>query len=168
MINLTPLSVNRYVIYCNTLFDTSIVGNYFLFGFLNGFTKEWTYVLPTIVERNNRFISFDLELCPNPATQDLYGGVVYLDPSGNWDYKMWGLITPSLTPNGFLPSGQWQDGYLLDKGQMYLNYQTPKEVPFLSYTSSNDNLQSYIYYSSDHIWNNVAVLANYVDWNWDE
>lgn len=164
MINLTPLSVNRYVIYCNTLSDTP---KYFLFGFKNGFTKQWDYVIPTVVERNTRYISFDLELCPNIATQDLFGGVVYLDPSGNWDYGMWSLITPDPSA-GQTYSLDPSNGILLDKGQMYLNYQAPPEVPFLSYTSSNDNLQSYIYYSSDHIWNNVAVLANYVDWNWDE
>jgi hypothetical protein len=64
MINLRNLTNNDdIIIYVNTLSaDIPYDSDLFLFGFKNGFTNTWTYVMPQIVTQNSRYIRFSIQL----------------------------------------------------------------------------------------------------------
>jgi hypothetical protein len=144
VITLTPNTTNTFVIYVDTIDnEVQTYGDYFLFGFENGFTREWTYVVPTVLTRNTRYIKFEITVTPNEVDYPLDGSV-YLAPSGNWDYKLWNTATATLNP---------ASGNLLDEGQMSLEDLSPAEVTFTPYVSNNESLSSYVYYSANGVWN---------------
>lgn len=184
MINLDQLTSNEFIIYANTIDnDVQEFGDYFLIGFQSGFTKEWTYVIPFVLARNTRFLKFTIDLVANISIEDPTNSVVYLSPSGNWDYKVWNTTYATLDP---------ALGTLIDSGQMILNYQTPPEVIFetyasgneelqaiifspatgpsepIVYQSNNESLQSYVYYTSNGIWNDTSNLPNTDENQWEE
>jgi hypothetical protein len=184
MINLEQLSPNEFVIYANTIDnDVQSFGDYFLIGFQSGFSKEWTYVIPFVLVRNTRYIKFEIELVANISIEDPSNGIVYLSPSGNWDYKVWNNTYATLDPGL---------GTLIDSGQMILNNQAPPEVIFDTYVSSNENLQSviftpatgpsepivyqsnneslqsYVYYTSNGIWNNTGNVPEADQNEWED
>lgn len=141
MINLQNLSNNDdIIIYVNTLdADIPYNSNNYLFGFKNGFTNVWTYVMPTVVVQNSRYIRLSIQLVANAALADPENGIVQLGPQGNFDYKFWAIDTPTLDP---------YDGYLLDKGQMYLENILPEE-PTIVYVSDNDPERNVVYLTRD-------------------
>lgn len=184
MINLEQLTSNEFVIYANTIDnDVQEFGDYFLIGFQSGFTKEWTYVIPFVLTRNTRYLKFTISLVANISIEDPTNGIVYLSPSGNWDYKIWNTDYATLDPG---------IGTLIDSGQMILNDQNPPEVIFdtyvsanedlqsviftpatggtepIVYESNNEQLQSYVYYTSNGIWNNTSNLPEADQNQWEE
>ena len=142
MINLTAGEVNQIIIYADTVSNADVsYGNYFLFGFQDTFSKEYFYVIPDYTTRNTRFINFQVEV--SDACLDEPGsGVIFLRLPGNWNYKLWNMVSPSLDP---------ADGDLIDQGQAYLNPYNPPEVSFIEYESANDNLESEVYMYSEAI-----------------
>ena len=184
MINLNQQTGNEFVIYANTISnDVQEFGDYFLIGFQSGFTKEWTYVIPFVLVRNTRYLKFEITLVPNISIEDPSNGIVYLSPSGNWDYKIWNTDYATLDP---------AIGTLIDSGQMILKDQTPPEVIFetfvsanedlqsvifapatgpdetVVYQSNNESLQSYVYYTSNGIWNNTSNIPESDQNQWEE
>jgi hypothetical protein len=184
MINLEQLASNEFVIYANTIDnDVQEFGDYFLIGFQSGFTKEWSYVIPFVLVRNTRFLKFEITLVANISIEDPSNGEIYLSPSGNWDYKIWNTDYATLDP---------AIGTLIDSGQMILNDQTPPEVIFetfasanedlqsvifvpatgpdetVVYQSNNEGLQSYVYYTSNGIWNNTSNVPEADQNEWEE
>lgn len=158
MILLKQNSANEFVIYANTISnDLQDFGDYFLIGFQNGFTKEWSYVVPYVLTRNTRFIKLQIDIVPSFPEEDPLNNVIYLSPSMNWDYKIWNTENPTLDP---------AFGTLIDNGQMMLENQVPSEVPFVSYESPNDTLKAYVYYTANGIWNNTSNLWNYFQSVW--
>ena len=141
MINLRNLTNNNdIIIYVNTLdADIPYDTNNFLFGFKNGFTNVWTYVIPQIVTQNSRYIRFSIELVAQSSAVDPYNGIIQLGPQGNFDYKFWAIDLPELDPF---------DGYLLDKGQMYLENILP-EIPNIVFISDNDPERNIVYLTRD-------------------
>lgn len=141
MINLRNLTTNDDIIlYINTLNpDIPYSANLFLFGFKNGFTNRWTYVIPQIVTQNSRYIKFSVELVQLLSEVDAENGVIQMSPSGNWDYKLWALGDVTLDPSG---------GYLLDEGQLYLENTSPEMVDVF-YISDNDPERNVVYLTRD-------------------
>lgn len=138
MINLTAGGVNQIIIYADTITNADVsYGDYFLFGFQNTYTKEWYYVIPNFTTRNTRYINFQVDV-PSVDVDDPSNGIIYLFPPGNFTYKLWNMVSPSLDP---------ATGDLQDQGQMYLNPFTPPEVEFVPYISDNENLSNIIFYS---------------------
>jgi hypothetical protein len=142
MINLTAGQVNQIIIYADTVSNADVsYGNYFLFGFQDTFSKEYFYVIPDYTTRNTRFINFQVEV--SDACLDEPGsGTIFLQLPGNWNYKLWNMVSPSLDP---------ADGDLIDQGQAFLNPYNPPEVSFIEYESANDNLESEVYMYSEAI-----------------
>ena len=140
MLNLTAGQTNDAIIYVNTI-STDVVtfGDYFLLGFQNTYSKNWAYVIPTVVSRNSRYVKFRFDVAAADI-EDPENGIVWLFAPGNWTYKVWNSVTPTLDPSV---------GDIIDAGQMYLNDYTPPEIVFTSYDSSNNNLANVIYYSGD-------------------
>ena len=136
MINLTAGEVNQIIIYADTISNAEIsYGNYFLFGFQDTYSKEWFYVIPDYTTRNTRYVNFQVEV--SSACLDEPGsGTIFLQLPGNWNYKLWNMVSPSLDP---------ADGDLIDQGQAFLNPYDPPEVGFIEYESANDNLESEVY-----------------------
>jgi hypothetical protein len=158
MLNFNPNDKNTFVIYADTIDNpVQTFGDYFLFGFQNGFTKEWTYVVPTVLIRNSRYLKFEINIVPSLALDDLLNSDVYLFPSGNWDYKLWNTDLPTLDP---------ASGNLIDKGQMILADEIPAEVAFVPYVSNNETLKSFVYYTANGVWNNTAQLWDYYESEW--
>lgn len=137
MINLLNLTNNTdIIIYVNTLDpDIPYTTNNFLFGFKNGFTNTWTYVMPQIEVQNSRYTRFGIELVPLPTQVDAENGIVMLSPSGNWDYKLWAIDEPTLDPF---------NGYVIEEGQMYLENTIP-ETQNVTYISDNDPERNIVY-----------------------
>jgi hypothetical protein len=184
MIQLQQDTGNEFIIYADTITNNvEEFGDYFLIGFQSGFTKEWSYVIPYVLTRNTRYLKFQITLVPNVSIEDPANGIVYLEPSGNWDYKVWNAEYATLDP---------ANGNLIDNGQMILLNQDPPEIEFETYVSANDdlqaivyepvtggsgpvvyqsvndNLQSYIYYSANGVWNNTANQMNYTQNEWED
>lgn len=183
MIQLQQQTGNEFVIYANTIDnDVQEFGDYFLVGFQSGFSKQWTYVIPYVLTRNTRYLKFQITLVANVSIEDPANGIVYLSPSGNWDYKIWNTEYATLDP---------AIGNVIDTGQMILEDQTPPEVFFEQfesandtleaviylgptgatgpavYVSENDNLQTYVYYTANGVWNNTANRMDYDENDWD-
>jgi hypothetical protein len=183
MIQLQQETGNEFIIYANTISnDVEEFGDYFLIGFQSGFTKLWTYVIPYVLTRNSRYLKFQITLVANISIEDPANGIVYLDPSGNWDYKIWNTDYATLDP---------ATGNLIDSGQMILEDQNPPEVFFeqfvsgndileavvyqgptgetgpVIYQSVNDTLESYVYYTANGVWNNTANQMNYQQNVWE-
>jgi len=155
LINFHNLQPNSVIIYVNTLSaDNNPWGtNNFLFRFKNGFTREWTSVVPTIVKQNTRYTEFEIELTLTNA-QDPLNGFVSLSPSGNWDYELWAINAPSLDPS---------PGRLIDRGQMFLENDY-KEIPNVTYISDNEESHSIVYLTRTP--NECAVWSTFPDvWN---
>ncbi len=137
MINLNNLETNSIIIYVN-VDDVEINPYYgsglFLFGFKNGFSRQWSYVIPDIVTSNSRYTEFEIELTVL-QNEDPENGLVTLSPSGNWDYKLWAIDEVSLDPSV---------GVLIDKGQMYLE-NVAAEIPSIVYLSDNDSDKNIVY-----------------------
>lgn len=163
MINLKNLQVNDDIlIYVNTLdADIPYTSNLFLFGFKNGFTHKWTYVIPTILVQNTRYTKFSIELV-HAQSQDAEDGKVTLSPDGNWDYKLWAIDTPTLDP---------AYGFILDEGQMYLDG-TSNEITTVTYISDNEAEENIVYLSNDFVvctkWNNAPDLWNLAVQEWNQ
>ena len=154
MINLQNLTNNTdIIIYVNTLdADIPYATNNFLFGFKNGFTNVWTYVMPQIEVQNTRYTRFGIELVQQQSSVDAENGVIQLSPSGNWDYKLWAIDQPSLDP---------YDGYLLEEGQMYLENIVP-ELSTITYLSDNDPERNIVYLTRDE--SNCATWSSTDIW----
>ena len=159
MILLKQNSANEFIIYANTISnDLQDFGNYFLIGFQNGFTKEWSYVVPYVLTRNSRYLKLQIDVVPSYPEEDPLNNVIYLSPSMNWDYKVWNTETPTLDP---------AFGTIIDNGQMLLENQVNPEVPFVAYKSANDTLKSFVYYTANGIWNNTGQLWDYYEAEWN-
>lgn len=142
MINLTAGQVNQIIIYADTVSNADVsYGNYFLFGFQDTYSKEWFYVIPDYTTRNTRFVNFQVEVS-DACIDEPGSGVIFLRLPGNWNYKLWNMVAPSLDP---------ADGDLIDQGQAFLNPYDPPEVSFIEYESANDNLESEVYMYSQAI-----------------
>lgn len=140
MIQIEPNSTNVFVIYADTISNSvDTFGDYFLIGFLNGFTKYWSYVVPNVISRNSRYIKFSINTV-GENTDDPINGSIYLGPSGNWDYKVWNKAVENLSPTGIL----------IDEGQMVL-LESPldPELDFISYVSDNEKGKAIVYQSSN-------------------
>ncbi len=156
MINLQNLQTNNIIIYVNVAdveinpyYDTDL----FLFGFKNGFSRQWSYVIPNIVTSNTRYTEFEIELTVI-AAEDPENGLVNLSPSGNWDYKLWAIEEITLDPSL---------GVLIDKGQMYLENATA-ENPNVVYLSDNDSDKNIVYLTRTE--NTCAIWSTFPDyWN---
>ena len=142
MINLTAGQVNQIIIYADTVSNADVsYGNYFLFGFQDTYSKEWFYVIPDYTTRNTRFVNFQIEVS-DACIDEPGSGTIFLRLPGNWNYKLWNMVSPSLDP---------ADGDLIDQGQAFLNPYDPPEVGFIEYESANDNLESEVYMYSEAI-----------------
>ena len=142
MINLTAGQVNQIIIYADTVSNADVsYGNYFLFGFQDTYSKEWFYVIPDYTTRNTRYVNFQIEVS-DACIDEPGSGTIFLRLPGNWNYKLWNMVSPSLDP---------ADGDLIDQGQAFLNPYDPPEVSFIEYESANDNLESEVYMYSEAI-----------------
>tara|TARA_R110000822_G_scaffold119712_8_gene252866 strand:- start:265 stop:897 length:633 start_codon:yes stop_codon:yes gene_type:complete len=142
MINLTAGEVNQIIIYADTVSNADVsYGNYFLFGFQDTYSKEYFYVIPDYTTRNTRFINFQVEVS-DACIDEPGSGVIFLRLPGNWNYKLWNMVSPSLDP---------ADGDLIDQGQAFLNPYDPPEVGFVEYVSDNENLESEVYLYAEAI-----------------
>jgi len=150
----------QIISYVNTL-EVPFIQNNLLIGFQNGFTKEWSYVIPEIVIQNTRYTQFNFTIVLPP-----YGnpteGVVEISPTGNYDYKVWATATKTLSPIG---------GYLLDESQIYL--EVTKEITNVTYISDNETEKNIVYLTRDcsdcPIWSTDPDYWNmaYGYWNCD-
>jgi hypothetical protein len=162
MINLRNLTDNTdIVIYVNTLSaDIPYASNNFLFGFKNGFSNVWSYVMPNIVKQNTRYTQFSIELVQQQILIDPENGVTRLSPSGNYDYKLWAIDAPTLDP---------AFGYLLEEGQMYLENTQPETVT-ITYISDNDPSRNIVYLTRDESecarWNSTDIWK-YSTFTWN-
>lgn len=142
MINLTAGQVNQIIIYADTVSNADVsYGDYFLFGFQDTYSKEWFYVIPDYTTRNTRYVNFQVEVS-DACIDEPGSGTIFLRLPGNWNYKLWNMVSPSLDP---------ADGDLIDQGQAFLNPYDPPEVGFIEYESANDNLESEVYMYSQAI-----------------
>ena len=136
MINLTAGETNQIIIYADTISNAEIsYGDYFLFGFQDTYSKEWFYVIPDYTTRNTRYINFQIDVS-DACIDDPEQATIFLQLPGNWNYKLWNMVAPSLDP---------ADGDLIDQGQAFLNPYDPPEVGFVEYVSDNENLESEVY-----------------------
>jgi hypothetical protein len=165
VINLNNLETNSIIIYVNVA-DVEINPFYdsglFLFGFKNGFSRQWSYVIPNIVASNFRYTEFEIELTPT-VEEDPENGIITLSPSGNWDYKLWAIDEVTLDP---------ALGVLIDKGQMYLENVTA-EIPSIVYLSDNDSDQNIVYLTRNEndeciLWSTFPDLWNQTALAWGE
>lgn len=132
MINLTPQTVNNFIVYYDTINSPDIVGNYFLIRFTNEFSKEPYYVLANIIKRNTKFIELSINLVPSAGANDPLNGDILLEYDGNFDYKIWNIINPVLNPAG---------GAIIDEGQAFLAPDPTPEISWDYFQSSvNNNL----------------------------
>ena len=142
MINLTAGETNQIIIYADTISNADVsYGDYFLFGFQDTYSKEWFYVIPDYTTRNTRYINFQI-MVADTCIIDPNQPEIFLQLPGNWNYKLWNMVSPSLDP---------ADGDLIDQGQAYLNPYDPPEVGFLEYDSDNNNLESEVYMYAEAI-----------------
>ncbi len=142
MINLTAGETNQIIIYADTVSNAVVsYGDYFLFGFQDTFSKEYFYVIPDYTTRNTRFINFQIQVSQE-CIIDPNQPEIFLRLPGNWNYKLWNMVSPSLDP---------ADGDLIDQGQAFLNPYDPPEVGFVEYQSDNENLESEVYMFSEAI-----------------
>lgn len=149
MINLENFRTNRFVIY-----DIEQGANY-LFVFTNGFQRVNIPVRPTIVSQNIRYSEFQIRLVEE-GEDDQLNGVVHLKYSGNWDYKLYKMSSPSLDPDL---------GILQDQGQMYLTNPAP-EVERIFFISDNEDGETEIFLTSDGFVAECAVWDTFTDvWN---
>lgn len=151
MINFLQTGTNNFVIYCDA--STEFVEDYFLLGVQNIFTKEWSYVYPTIIKRNRRFVELCLALVALPD-EDVFDGKINLSPNGFWDYKVWNTEFLDLDP---------ASGNLVETGQMELLTENP-EIVYEAYISDNEEFDSVVYISPipDYclVWNLTRNLWN--------
>ena len=164
MINLTAGQTNQIIIYADTVSNADVTyGNYFLFGFQNTVSKEWFYVIPDYTTRNTRYVNFQVEVS-DACIDEPIAGTIFLRLPGNWNYKLWNMVSPSLDP---------ADGDLIDQGQAYLNPYDPPEVGFVAYVSDNENLRSIVYYSGEFFccvideFNSPYIVSSFQESNCD-
>lgn len=164
MINLNNLQSNNIIIYVN-VDDVEINPFYgsglFLFGFKNGFSRQYSYVIPNIVTSNSRYTEFEIEL--TRSADDPENGIITLSPSGNWDYKLYAIDEVTLDPAGAV---------LIDKGQMYLENVTA-EIPSIVYLSDNDSDKNIVYLSRNENtecaeWNTFPDIWQLTALGWGE
>ena len=99
MLNFTQGTTGTAIIYANTISNADITyGNYFLFDFQSTYSKRHVYVVPTVVERNERFLQFTV-------------GATGLQEMQNWTYQCLNFSSPATGPSG---------GTMIDQGQMFL------------------------------------------------
>ena len=136
MINLINRQVNdEIIIYVNTMDpDIPYDSNTFLFGFKNGFTHKWSYVVPEIIKQNTRYTQFSITLV-TPQQEDGEAGLIHMSPEGNYDYKLWATPELTLSPDF---------GHILDEGQAYLE-SSCEESENIVYVSDNENAKSIVY-----------------------
>lgn len=140
MLNLQANQINTVIIYADTISNDQVTfGDYFLLGFQSTYSKNWAYVVPTVVTRNSRYVKFSFEVS-EVDIEDPLNGKVWLFAPGNWTYKVWNTVTPTLDPSV---------GDMIDQGQMYLDTYTPPEIVFTSYTDTNNDLANVIYYTDN-------------------
>lgn len=163
MINLQNIHYNDDIlVYINTMDpDIPYTSNLFLFGFKNGFTHKWTYVIPDILVQNTRYTKFGLDLV-KLIDQDAENGKITLSPDGNWDYKLWAIDTATLDP---------AYGYLIDEGQMYLDG-TSDEVNSVVYISDNEAEENVVYLTNNDTvclqWNTAPDLWQFTVSQWNQ
>lgn len=138
--------------------ETNYTDN-FLFGFLNGFTKEWTYVNPFNAGTNNKYYIFGITFISNPGSSDPQNGIIYLQPNGSYSYKVFRTPTPSLDPIG---------GELLYEAQFYFYPKMIEEIKYTTYISDNEQAKRVVYYTNMYVWNTTDTLWELADWNWEE
>lgn len=139
MINLQVAQENQFAIYADTISsDVQTFGDYFLIGFKSLYTNHWTYVVPTVVKRNSRFVQFNITVVEKGTADDPINGLVSVFPPGNYSYKIWNLENLSLDPS---------TGINIDEGQMIMANYTPAEVVAYTYISDNETFKNIIYYS---------------------
>ena len=164
MINLQNLETNSIIIYVNV--DDVEINPYagsdlFLFGFKNGFSRQYAYVIPNIVTSNSRYTEFSISLT-TIAAEDPENGLVNLSPSGNWDYKLYAIDEVTLDPS---------TGVLIDKGQAFLE-NVAAEVPNIVYISSNDGDQNIVYLTRSEtacaVWSTFPDVWNLTPLIWSE
>lgn len=163
MINLQNLETNSIIIYVNVS-DAEINpyagSNLFLFGFKNGFSRQFAHVIPNIVTSNSRYTEFSIGLT-TIAAEDPENGLVNLSPSGNWDYKLYAIDEVTLDPS---------TGVIIDKGQAFLE-NVAAEVPNVVYISSNDGDQNIVYLTRSEttcaIWSTFPDVYNQTPLFWD-
>jgi hypothetical protein len=147
MINLQVAQENQFAIYADTISsDVQTFGDYFLIGFRSLYTNHWSYVAPTVVSRNSRFVRFNITVVERGTADDPLNGLLAVFPPGNYSYKIWNLENPSLDPS---------TGIAIDEGQMIMAAYTPPEINEIVYVSDNENFQNEIYYSG--IFNNCII-----------
>jgi hypothetical protein len=139
MINLSVGTNNQFAIYADTL-DNSIqdYGDYFLIVFKSLYTNHLSYVVPQILNRNSRFVKFNIEVVEYQSPDDPLNGILEVFPPGNYSYKVLNTNFPTLDPSA---------GLLIDEGQMVMANYTPPEVVQYTYISDNETFQNIIYYS---------------------
>lgn len=99
MLNFIQGTTGPAIIYTNTISNADTTyGDYFLFDFQSTYSKRHIYVVPTVVERNERFLQFTVN------------GTNLLEMQ-NWTYSVYNFTAPSNVPEG---------GTLIDQGQMFL------------------------------------------------
>jgi hypothetical protein len=163
MLNLKNIHYNDDVlVYINTMdSDIPYTSNLFLFGFKNGFTHKWSYVIPDIIVQNTRYTKFGIDLV-KLIDEDPENGKLALSPDGNWDYKLWAIDTPILDPTF---------GYVIDEGQMYLDG-TSDETQTITYISNNEAEENIVYLSNNTIdclvWNSAPDQWNLAVHKWSE
>ena len=124
MLNFTQGTTGTAIIYANTISNADITyGNYFLFDFQSTYSKRHVYVVPTVVERNERFLQFTV-------------GATGLQEMQNWTYQCWNLSEEPGCAYWETDEDIWdlsttiwnvcggtastEGGILIDKGQMFL------------------------------------------------
>ena len=163
MINLQNLEVNDDIlIYVDTTsVDIPYDSNTFLFGFKNGFTHVWSYVVPQIIIQNTRYTKFSITLV-NIDEEDLEAGLISMSPDGNWDYKLW--ATPEVTLDPAF-------GYILDEGQAYLDGIIP-EMQTITYISDNEAERNIVYLTRNEsictIWSTNPDIWQLAAQKWNE
>jgi len=139
--------------------ETSYTNN-FLIGFLNGFTKEWTYVNPFDSGTNTKYYIFGVTFVSNPALADPQNGVIYLQPNGSYDYKIWRTPTSSLDP---------LNGDLLYEAQFYFFPNMIQEIKYTTYISDNEQAKRVIYYTQQGtLWETTDKYWEFADWDWEQ
>ena len=113
MINLDYNTINSFILYVDTI-DNEIetFEDYFLLGFTDGFNNTTTYVVPTVLARNSRYLKLSITLTNDSNLEDAIDSLVYMVQGGNWDYTLYNTASATLDPTG---------ATVLDTGQMVLN-----------------------------------------------
>lgn len=152
MINLKPQTTNNFIIYYDTINSIDIIGNYFLMRLTNGFSKQDYYVVPNIIRRNTKFIELQINLVPSAGADDPINGDILIEWDGNFDYKIWNTIQPTLNPAG---------GAIIDEGQAFLEPDPTPEITWDFFQSKINN--NIVYLTRNNFVNQSYSLTIYVN-----